>query len=216
MPDGLLEAFVESLRPAGRKFFGVAIAEVTENMDSLGHGRVRLRFPWLPNFESWARVAVLSAGSDAGTFFVPQVGEEVLVAFNHGDVRDPFVIGCLWNGQDSPPARGPLDPVNKRMLRTPQGHELLFDDMTQTIKLESATGQKVTLAPEKIELESSAGAKITLNANGGVVIEGVAEIKLSAPTIKLEGANVQLQASAQLDLNGGTTCAVQGGVVRIN
>lgn len=102
------------------------------------------------------------------------------------------------------------------MLRTPQGHELLFDDMMQTIKLESATGQKVTLAPEKIELESSAGAKITLNANGGVVIEGVAEIKLSAPTIKLEGANVQLQASAQLDLNGGTTCAVQGGVVRIN
>ena len=199
-----------------QRIYGVTSAIVTNIVHDGSDYRVKIRFPWLPNFETWARVAVLSAGSDAGTYFVPQVGEEVLVAFNHGDVRDPFVVGCLWNGQDSPPARGPLDPVNKRMVRTPQGHELLFDDMTQTIKVESATGQKVTMAPEKIELESSAGAKVTLNAEGGVVIEGVAEIKLSAPTITLEGANLKLQASAQLDLNGGPTCAIQGGVVRIN
>jgi len=216
MAEGLLEAFVESLRPEGRKFLGVAIAQVTDNKDSLGQGRVRLRFPWLPNFETWARVAVLSAGNDAGTFFVPQVDDEVLVAFNHGDVRDPFVIGCLWNGEDAAPARGLLDPVNKRMVRTPKGHQLLFDDMTQSIKLESATGQKITLASDKIELESSSGAKVTLDASGGVVIDAAAEIKLKATSIKLEGTNIQLQANAQLDLNGGSSCSVQGGVVRIN
>ena len=65
--------------------------------------------PWLPGLMPWARLSNMMAGMGRGSFFVPQIGDEVLVAFNHGDVREPYVIGTLWNTMDRPPALSPTD-----------------------------------------------------------------------------------------------------------
>ena len=84
---------------------GVVIGIVT----NVGEGKVKIKFPWLHEKDedekesNWARIATAMAGNDKGTFFMPEVGDEVLVAFEQGDFNSPYVIGFLWNGKDKPP-----------------------------------------------------------------------------------------------------------------
>lgn len=87
------------------RLYGVVIGIVTNNEDPANLGRVKVKFPWLSddNESDWARVAVLMAGESRGTWFPPQIDDEVLVAFQHGDIRFPIVLGALWNGKDIPP-----------------------------------------------------------------------------------------------------------------
>src|SRR5437868_3604561 len=92
---------------AGR-ISGVVVGVVTNNQgDPDGLGRVKVKFPWLSNEEEsfWARVAAPMAGKERGFYFLPEVEDEVLVAFEQGDVRFPYVVGSLWNGKDAPPAK---------------------------------------------------------------------------------------------------------------
>jgi uncharacterized protein involved in type VI secretion and phage assembly len=106
---GMSEIFVREDR---NKVYGVVVAIVTNNVDDKKNGyRVKVRFPWLPNGGSdaaasedsdWCRISSLMAGPDRGAFFLPEVGDEVLVAFEHGDVARPIVVGMLWNGVDKP------------------------------------------------------------------------------------------------------------------
>jgi uncharacterized protein involved in type VI secretion and phage assembly len=212
----LILSMTQQIRDEHR-VYGVALAEVVSNMDLSGQGRVQLRLPWLPGYQPWARVAAFAAGSDRGGYFIPQDGEEVLVAFNQGDVTDPYVIGTLWNGRDKPPFKSPMDPTQKRAIRTPQGHELLFDDAEQKIVLKTSTGQKITLAPDGIEIAASDNAKITLQTAGTVKIEASVEIQLTAPSIKAEAdGTLQLKGTASATLEGSGTCVVKGGMVNIN
>jgi uncharacterized protein involved in type VI secretion and phage assembly len=162
-------------------------------------------------------VAVLSAGSNRGTYFIPQSGDEVLVAFNHGDVTEPFVIGSLWNGRDQPPRSGPLDPVNARVIRTPAGHEIELDDTEQSITILSSSGQKVSIGPEEIVLSAGSGAsKLTLTTAGTVTIEGTkVEIKATG-SAEVKGTDLSLNGDANATLKGGGACTIQGGLVKIN
>ena len=88
-----------------QKIYGVVIGIVTNNQDPDKLGRVKVQFPWLSNEDEsfWARIASPMAGDKRGIYFLPEVDDEVLVVFEHGDMRFPYVIGALWNGQDSPP-----------------------------------------------------------------------------------------------------------------
>jgi uncharacterized protein involved in type VI secretion and phage assembly len=85
---------------------GVARAIVRANRDSSGQGRVLVSFPWHANPDEtyWARVALPSNARTSLASFVPDVNDEVLVAFEHGDVRSPVIVGNLWNGTDRPPS----------------------------------------------------------------------------------------------------------------
>lgn len=194
------------------RIYGVAVAEVLSNWDSLGQGRVQLRLPWMPDFQPWARVAVLSAGAERGTYFIPQVGEEVLVAFNQGDVREPYVIGSLWNSQDKPPAN---DAQSKRIIRTPAGHEVEFDDTFQSIVITDVSGHKITLDPDGIALEAGL-SKLKLGKDGTVTLEGTTISIKAKATAELKGASVEVSADTSATLKGGGLCTVQGGLVKIN
>lgn len=194
------------------RIYGVAVAEVLSNWDSLGLGRVQLRLPWMPDFQPWARVSVLSAGAERGTYFIPQVGEEVLVAFNQGDVREPYVIGSLWNSQDKPPAN---DAQSKRIIRTPAGHEVEFDDTFQSIIITDVSGHKITLDPDGIVLEAGL-SKLKLGKDGTVTLEGTTISIKAKATAELKGASVEVSADASATLKGGGLCTVQGGLVKIN
>ena len=94
----------ERARPGDRRSTGSSSAIVTNNNDPDKLGRVKLKFPWLADtYESdWARIVQLGAGPDSGAVFLPEVNDEVLVAFEFGDIRRPYVLGGLWNGKDKP------------------------------------------------------------------------------------------------------------------
>ena len=116
------------------KIYGVVTGEVDDLDDPEGEGRIRVRFGWLPgnNQSYWAPVATLMAGDRRGSWFMPEVGDEVLVAFDHGDVNHPYVIGFLWNGQDLPPVDDGASSEVRR-LRTVSGAVTLSSDEALTL-----------------------------------------------------------------------------------
>lgn len=203
-------------RPSAEKINGVTVATVINNIDSTGEARVQLMLPWLPGFMPWARVSTPMAGMLRGTFFVPQIGDEVLVAFNQGDIREPFIVGTLWNTIDRPPALAPTDAVTQRRIRTPLGHELSFDEALQSVTLTSNTFSKVTLDPLKAEL-STPLATVSIGKDGEVTITALTRITLDAPVIEIKAASVlTVRSNGTATLQAGGACSVQGAVVKIN
>jgi len=202
-------------REEEKKIFGVTVATVINNIDCTGGARVQLSLPWLPGFQPWARLSNQMAGMGRGSYFVPQIGDEVLVSFNHGDVREPYVLGTLWNTLDVPPALMPTDAVTKRKIRTPLGHELEFDEATQTVTLLSNTRSTLTLRPDKVEL-STPLATVTVGKAGDVTITASTKITLDAPLIEIKaGVMLTLEGKAA-QLKATTACEITGKPVKIN
>lgn len=113
---------------------GVASGIVNSLEDPDGLGRIQLTFPWMSENEPvsyWARVAAPLAGPGRGVQFMPELGDEVLVAFDHGDLRLPYILGYLWNGEDKPPRDQPA----QRAIQTVSGHVLEFDDTEGSEKI---------------------------------------------------------------------------------
>ncbi|HEY0078519.1 MAG TPA: phage baseplate assembly protein V [Pyrinomonadaceae bacterium] len=158
------------------KIYGVVTGLVVNVDDPLKTGRVQLRFPWLgEQVESqWARVATMMAGKDRGSWFMPEVDDEVLVAFEHGNVEHPFVLGFLWNGKDKPPR----DDTKIRVLKSLNGHEIEITDPPVT------GGDK-----GHIRIKDAHGNVIELS-NGRISITAVAFIDIKAPQVVINGRPV--------------------------
>lgn len=202
--------------PPDKKIFGVSVATVLNNIDCTGEARVMLLLPWLPGYTPWARLSSPMAGMGRGTYFVPQVGDEVLVAFNHGDVREPYVLGTCWNTIDRPPAMAPTDPVTKRKIRTPLGHELSFDEALQSVTLSSNLMSTVTLDATKAQL-STPLASVTIDKAGGVTITAATKITLDAPVIEIKAKTLlSARSNGAALLKADAACFVKGAVVKIN
>src|SRR5436190_250128 len=120
---------------------GVALGVVTNNKDDQGLGRIKVRYPWREDSHDsyWARPAMPGAGKDRGLFWIPEVGDEVLLAFDKGKIEHPYYLGSLWNGKDKPPADNDDGEDNTRLIKTRSGHEFrLFDKSgKETIELKS-------------------------------------------------------------------------------
>src|SRR5258705_2057569 len=118
----------------GGRWYGVFPALVTDIKDADGQGRVKVSLPWSPDgggarYECWARLATLMGGNNRGSWFIPDANDEVLVVFEAGDPRRPYVIGGLWNGNDAPP--GSMDGRGnnyRKVLRSRNGGKLAVDD----------------------------------------------------------------------------------------
>jgi uncharacterized protein involved in type VI secretion and phage assembly len=182
----------------GGRFYGVYPALVTDVVDPDGQGRVRVRLPWSPDaegeaYEAWARLATMMAGNDRGSWFIPDVDDEVLVAFEGGDARRPYVVGALWNGQDAPPET--MDGAGNnflKVLRSRNGVKITMDDTDgqEQLVLETPGGQVVTLkdGPGAVEVVDSNGNSITLDS-AGITINASAKVSITA------GATVEVSAS---------------------
>jgi uncharacterized protein involved in type VI secretion and phage assembly len=215
MDGGLIDSTAQVDSPDDRRIYGVAVAQVIGNIDQTNQGRVQLRLPWLPCVEPWARVAVLMAGSDSGSYFIPQVGDEVLVAFANGNVNDPYVIGSLWNGQDLPPAKERNAPVDQRIIRTPKGHKVIFDDAKKTIEISHADGAKLKFESEKIEL-AIGSTSITMKKDGDVTIKSKTKITLDAKKIDISAeTKVNVKGSSDVVINGGKSCSIDAAQINI-
>ena len=185
----------------GSRFYGVHPAVVTDVDDPDGTGRVRIRLPWSPDsgdaaYEAWARLATLMAGGDRGTWFVPEVDDEVLAAFESGDPTRPYVIGALWNGKDAPPeSMGEGNDI--RAIHSRNGVVLTFDDTNgqERLRLETPGGQTVTLAdgPGTITIEDANGNTVTLDS-GGVTVQCGAKVTVSASSMEITASMVTVNA----------------------
>jgi uncharacterized protein involved in type VI secretion and phage assembly len=139
----------------------------------------------------------------------------VLVGFDGGDVRSPYVVGSLWNGTDRPPATAPNDAITKTILHTRAGHVIELDDAKQTVTITTSSGQKVALAPEQIEL-TAGSSKATLKTSGSIALESSTDVKIKSTSVSIEATDISVKAGGSLSLQGGGTASLQGGVVRIN
>ena len=197
---------------------GVAIGVVTNNEGDAGQGQIKVRLPWRNDQESyWVRMAVPMAGADRGTYFVPEVGDEVLLAFDQGDIRHPYMIGALWNGQDNPPQTNADGENNIRQIRSRSTHELTFDDTAgaEAIEIKTAGGHIIRLddssGSEKIEIKDSTGSnKIIIDsAQGSMELE-------SAQSLKIKSTSIDIEAGASMNIKASGTLTIQGALVQIN
>jgi uncharacterized protein involved in type VI secretion and phage assembly len=182
--------------------------------------RVKVRFPWLDMMEDsfWAPIASLLSGKHRGARFMPEVGDEALVAFEHGDFEHPFVLGFLWNGVDE----APDDVATNRVIVTPGGHELRFEDKDgdRRVVLKTKSGGTVTLLdqPGTAVIEASQN-RITLGPGGIQVTAGTLNISSSATTtinatgavrIKASGA-VAIESSAMMSIKAAGLVSIKAG-----
>lgn len=156
--------------------YGVVQAEVIDAQDPQGEGRVKVRYKNLPadNEGYWAPVATMMSGDGRGTWYMPEIGDDVLVAFDQGDVNHPYIIGYLWNGAQRPPSTD----THLRLTHSVNGHKIsLYDPEVQSgdtgyVRIEDAHGNKVTLQNAMISIESVGVVQIkapSVIINGRVV-----------------------------------------------
>jgi Rhs element Vgr protein len=207
--DLILNGAVPAASSGGPVAHGLAIGIVTNNNDPENVARVKVKFPWLSDEteSDWARVVMPMAGPERGFFWLPEVNDEVLVAFEHGDFNQPFVVGSLWNGTDKPPLTSSAavggGKVNKRIIKTRAGHVIMLDD---------------TSGAEKIEVIDKTGRnKIVIDsASGKVTVEAQNDIELKATNITLQGRAKVAISAPQVEVSGTGRVKVQGGMVEIN
>ena len=190
-------------RGLGGRFYGVYPAVVTDIADPDSQGRVRIQLPWSSDeegrrYEVWARLATLMAGANRGSWFVPDVDDEVLVCFEAGDTRRPYVIGGLWNGQDAPPES--MDgggENNLKVLCSRNGVKVTLDDSSgqERLLLETPGGQQVLLkdGPGSIELEDSNGNSVKLEA-AGITVNASAKVTINGSMVEISAGMVTVNA----------------------
>lgn len=204
-PESTLDALLDARAPEGwgGRFHGVHTAVVTDVADPDGQGRVRVRLPWSPDpegqtYEAWARLATLMAGPDRGSWFIPDPGDEVLVAFEAGDPRRPYVLGALWNGQDAPPES--MDGAGRnetKTLRSRNGVVVRMEDKDgrERLTLETPGGQRMTLSdgPGRLHLEDSNGNTVTLESSG-VTVVSPSKVTIQAGQVEITAGTVTVNA----------------------
>ena len=239
---------------------GVVIGIVADIKDPMGLGRVKLLFPWLAEEKEetvhieddkerahsyWARVATLMAGKKRGTFIIPEVNDEVLVAFEHGQLDRPVVIGMLWNSEDQPPVMMDADGKNDiRAFHTRSGHKVVFNDSDDkpSILIVDNRGKNrifINSKDKKMEIEAegdltiTVGGKLAITAKSDITIKSSTDVSVTAQAnLNLEATSAfsakgnskaALESSAQTEvkgtavsINGSGVTEVKGGIVKIN
>lgn len=200
---------LEQKKRSDSRIYGVVVGIVTNNKDTEKLGRVKVKIPRLSGEDesNWARVISFMAGKDRGAFFLPEVDDEVLVAFEYGDINMPYVIGSLWNGKDVPPENNSDGKNNIRMIRSRSGHVITLDDSdgSEQIKIMDKTQKNMIIIDAKNNMISITSDKdIELSApNGKVTIEAMDLETKSTASTKIEAtSSVDVKASGNLNIKG--------------
>jgi uncharacterized protein involved in type VI secretion and phage assembly len=205
MYHGAIEKVLDGRVPGGLggRWYGVFPALVSDIKDPDGQGRVKVTLPWSPDtgggrYEAWARLATLMGGNNRGSWLIPDVNDEVLVVFEAGDPRRPYVIGGLWNGSDKPPdSMDGAGQNNRKVLRSRNGVKVTLDDTSgqEKLILETPGGQKVTLkdGPGSVEIVDSNGNSVKLET-AGVTVTASAKVTVNASQVSVSAGMVTVDA----------------------
>ena len=236
----LVELLQNRSAPQQRRnlIYGVVVGIVRDIRDPENLGRVKVDFPWMGEASEavaigseedrahsyWARIATLMAGSGRGTFIVPEVGDEVLVAFEHGELDRPYILGMLWNADDQPPEKMDADGNNDiRALYSRSGHVITLNDSddnpaisivdntgNNSITIDSANNAMAIRVEGDFSLEVK--GNISIKTDGQLTIEATqdAGIKTSANLKAEAGGNCDIEATGPANFKSSAQIAVDG------
>ena len=214
---------------------GVVVGIVTNVKDPDDLGRIKVRFPWMTDLadkveSNWARMASNSAGKDRGIYFLPEVDDEVLVAFEQGNPNYPFIVGMLWNGKDTVPETNTVAHTGEgtihRMIVSRLGHRIVFDDSKskKSILIEDADKKNsIFIDTVKNDITIKGAGNMLIDITGNIDIKAGGNISMEARanfTVKstnaevAANANIKLDAKAMLDMKavGMATLESTGGI----
>src|SRR3990172_8391969 len=198
---------------------GVAVGLVTDLKDPDKLGRVKVLYPWLPKDKGtdigsdWVRVTTPMAGNKMGIFFLPEVNDEVLIAFEHGDPHRPYIIGSLFSKKDQPPEPGAVKDgkVDKRIIKSRSGHVILLDDTKgkEGISIIDKSGKNTIIISSKDgklgitmkgDIDIKTDGKLSLTSKGDLSLEG-AKVSIKAKTdVKIAGVNIDIKGTGKAGL----------------
>ena len=218
----MLQKAQETASTADSKMFGVEVGIVTNVQDPEKLGRVKVCFPRLPGKpeSDWVRVVQPAAGAGRGFYWLPEVNDEVLVAFERGEAHRPYVVGALWNGKDKPMATAYTADNTTRMIQTKSGHQIILDDkkgaekiiisdksgkrtMTFDVKnkkflIEAKEGdveihaeKKIILECEDLEIKTKKTGKIDIGSTFDLNVKDKANIK-AGPQLNIKASRVNI------------------------
>ena len=207
---------------------GLHVAKVTQiHDDPMGEYRVQVRMPIINNDEQgvWARVATLDAGNNRGTFFRPELDDEVVVGFLNDDPNDPVILGMMHSSANPSPIE-PAEDNNEKGIVTRSEMKLVFDDDKKSIVFETPGGKKITIDEDEgvIKIEDENSNKAVFDADG-ITLESAKDINLTAiGDVNIEGTNVNISANAQFkaegsagtELSSSAITTVKGSLIQIN
>jgi phage protein D len=160
---------------------GVVVGLVTNNKDPNGLGRIKVKYPGMDELDEspWVRLAAPMAGQQRGFYALPEINDEVLIAFEQGDIHRPYMVGMLWNGADHPPKPNHEvvsgdGRVNQRLIRSRSGHQIILDDTNGAEKVIIADkhGNEITMADGSMSIKVK--GDLAIEASGNVSIKGKA------------------------------------------
>lgn len=218
------------------RIYGVVSGIVINNKDPEKMGRVKVKIPRISGDEesNWARVAAFMAGKERGAFFLPEVDDEVLVAFEYGDINMPYIIGSLWNGEDKPPEQNTDGKNNIRIIRSRSGHVIKLDDTENNEKIEIIDKtEKNMIIIEKNKISIKSDKDIELSAPNGKVIINAKDIEVSSTAstkiqanssieakakgnMELSGAMLDIKANGNMNLKANGLMNIKGSLLNLN
>lgn len=177
---------------AAERYFGLYPAIVTNVVDERKLGRVEVKFPFLgkdgEKVRAWATLVSPYAEKDQGFMVLPAKDTQVVVAFEAGVLRRPYVVGACWNGVETLPAEAQA-PNDKRLMKTRSGSLLEFDDKqgASKVTLSMKSGHKLVFddGTQEVLLTHKNGASIKIDAGGKVSIKGNSSVDITAPTLNV-------------------------------
>jgi phage baseplate assembly protein V len=213
-----MNATLPRSRSTDQRYYGVYEALVSDVNDPAKEGRVKIKMPWFDaEMETeWCRVRQFYAGSNYGAFYVPERGDEVLIAFVQGDMRYPVILGGLYNGNDKPPSHRD-DETDQKLLRTKAGHEFLLDDSPgkERVRLTTKGGHELDLSDvdKKVVVTTSGGNVVTMDDGGSqITLEttGGQSITMTSGAITLKAPSIVLSGNVSLGGSGASSPLVLG------
>ena len=214
LPSTLANFFYQQIRDTenrSNRVYEPVIGVVVDNKDPENLARVKVKYPVLGEKDTsfWAPIVELGAGEERGWFFLPEVEDEVLVMFEHGDIHRPLIVGALWNGKDVPPEKN--DGKNeRRTLMSREGSKIIFDDDKGTVTIEDANGDgKIVISKEnKITIESPTG-DVCVQAPSG-------ELNIVANEITSEGTqNYHIETSKGTNIGSDGAMTIKSAMLQI-
>ncbi len=188
-----MEHFVDG---DGPRYYGLYPAIVTDIVDPDSLGRIEVKFPWLgaagDSVRAWATLLSFYAEDDQGFEALPSVGTQVVVGFEAGDPRRPYIVGAAWNGKEALPQR-PEAANDKRVLKTRAGSLLEFDDTEGSVKITLSTqgGHRMVFDEGSMEVTVTHmnGPHVTMDASGKVDILANSSVDITAPLMNVHAAS---------------------------
>ncbi len=210
-----ITGILEQTRRPESKIYGVVVGIVTDNKDPDKLGRVKVKIPRISGDDesNWARVVSFMVGKEKGAFFLPEVDDEVLVAFEYGDINMPYVIGSLWNGKDKTPLTNDDGKNNIRMIKSRSGHIIRLDDTDGKEKIEI-----IDKTEKNMIVIDSKDNKISIKSDKDIEISAPnGKVTIDAKDIEAKSsASAKIEASAGMDLKASSSMNIKGATVNIN